>query len=1071
MQQKVALNHFRRHDYNGSCGGDFKVMSFQDVSMNLFSSIVRSVHKRTKYPRPSRRQSRPETVLSSERLEPRHYLSANGLQDPAESWSVTYDGLADGSQRPHTIGSGYSSSNLNQADVAMLADVVRARYDVTGQGIKIGIISVSFNALGGMADDIALGLLPADMNGRDSRGYEYIRNDVNYEDDEGRAMAQLVHAIAPDAELYFATPNPETKNGVPASPSMAIDHANEWAESYVDVIKKLVDEIKVNIIVDDLYDPVVPWFQDGIIAQAVDWAVEGKDGNKGVAYFSAAGNDTNVSYQSTFRGTPYSEISSQLPSSVSGNTEQYLYHDFDPDAENIDIMQEVHFPNEFNKENNFFVQWDQPWQHNNSANEIWFFAEENGERVYAGKAIGDPDYPMSLYPLSGMQQGGTQVLEALPNTFYVAFVHNTHGYDGGGGQELPTFFKWLAPFNGSRPPVGNDVSGPAFHSSIEYADYGSSTVWGHNNSKLAANVGAAQYWSTPAYQANPLDWESVLSEFSSFGGTPIFFDSDGQRQEPEYRPQPRFIAPQNGDTSFFQPIEKNTSNTFPEYLTLRDPDKDYLQNFSGTSAATPNIGAVAALLLELNPELTPAEIYEHLAASALPLPIDIEDQPTIDPPTLPPVGNPDHFNYPTGAGLIRAKEAAARVADISIQGKVFEDFGRNGIQDQGDRPLEGMPVFLDSNGNGVRESEQTLTKPKGQPLTIHPADRYFTPDVTPESKKYENELIWPAKAGSVITFENMAGTVTDVSLSYTIHAPEGVDPSGNPVFLTLISPLGIRVPVTGTKLQGKSFNSFGNLSIQSPTTVFGSEQTILTETSSTEHMSLADLAAFKHTPANGSWSLEVMNADLNNSYTLDNWSLTLTTEEVQVETDAQGAYEFPGSHLSFSSAVGAYTPMVELPDNQFITTNNKTAIGRRNLKPTVNIGISLPRVERPELLPSTKIIVDNTVPGPHPFVFSWNNLATSLLPSVSGVRFVIASVHGTVEKKSGDTWVDISTPPQTSHPRELIRLLSLRIVKPNDELRWIPPAESPQAEEAFSLIGWNGKFASESKSSIRFEAL
>jgi hypothetical protein len=214
-----------------------------------------------------------------------------------------------------------------------------------------------------------------------------------------------------------------------------------------------------------------------------------------------------------------------------------------------------------------------------------------------------------------------------------------------------------------------------------------------------------------------------------------------------------------------------------------------------------------------------------------------------------------------------------------------------------------------------------------------------------------------------------------------------------------------------------------------------------------------------------------MNADPNHSYMLDNWSLTLTTEEHQVETNAQGTYEFPGSHLSFSSAVGAYTPMIELPDSQFITTNNRTAIGKRNLKPTVNIGISLPRVERPELLPSTKIIINNSVPGPNQFVFSWNNLATSLLPSVSGIRFVIASVHGTVEKKSGDTWVDISTPPQTSHPRELIRLLSLRIVKPNDELRWIPPAESPQAEEAFSLIGWNGKFVSKSKSSIRFDAL
>jgi len=1017
-------------------------------------------------------------VLASERLEPRHYLSANGLgQAEGESWHVTYDTLKEvyqhqGYAAPHVIGSGYSSSNLNQADVAMLADVVRARYGVTGKGIKIGVISTSFNALGGMDEDIALGVLP-DMKETDSRGYSYIYNDVSYEDDEGRAMAQLVHAIAPDAELYFATPYPETELGEATSPPMALHNSAVVAERYDQIIKSLVNDIKVNIIVDDLYDPVVPWFQDGIIAQAVDWAVEGdkEKGRKGVAYFSAAGNDTNVSYQSTFRGTPYSEISSQLPSSVAANTEQYLYHDFDPDAENIDIMQEVHFPYEFNKDNNFFVQWDQPWQHNNSANEIWFFTEENGERVYAGKAIGDPDYPVSLYPLSGMQQDGTQVLEALPNTFYVTFVHNTHGYDGGGGQELPTFFKWLVPFDGSKPPVGKG-------SSIQYAEHGSSTVWGHNNSKLAANVGAAQYWSTPAYHSNPSDWESVLSEFSSFGGTPIFFDSNGQRQEPEYRPQPRFIAPQNGDTSFFAPVKIDTGYPFPQYLEDNkggnDPDKDYLQNFSGTSAATPNVGAVAALLLELNRELTPAEIYEHLAISALPLSIDIDDQPKIDPPTLLPVGNPDHFNYPTGAGLIRAKEAAARVADISIQGKVFEDFDRNGIQDQGDRPLEGVPVFLDSNGNGVRESEQTLTEPQVllQPLTIHSADRYFTPDVTTEIKKYENELVWPAKAGSVITFENMAGTITDVELSYTIHAPEGVDPSDlNHVFLTLISPLGIRVPITGTKLQGNSFNSWENLSEQYPTTVFGSKQTIWMGASpaETHNQSLVDLAAFKDTPANGSWSLEVMNTDLNHNYTLNNWSLTLTTEERQVETDAQGTYEFSGSHLSFSSAVGAYTPMVELTDNQFITTNNKTVIGKRNLKPTVNIGISLPRVERPELLPSTKIIVDNSVPGPNPFVFSWNDIATSLLPSVSGIRFVVDSVRGTVEKKSGDTWVDVSTPPTTSNPRELLRLLSLRVIKPDDELRWKPPAESPQAEEAFSLVGWNGKFASESKSSIRFE--
>ena len=1054
MQQKVALNHFRRHDYSGSCGGDFKVTSFQDVSMNLFSSIVRSVHKRTKYPRPSCRQSRPETVLSSERLEPRHYLSADGLvQDPAESWSVTYAGLTDGSQHPYTIGSGYSTSNLNQADVAMLADVVRTRYDVTGKGIKIGIISTSFNQLGGMQKDIELGVLP-EMNETVGRGKMFnLQHDDGEATDEGRAMAQLVHSIAPGAELYFSSCYPFT-DPAHTTPEKYIEQQKVFA----DRIKELVD-LGCKVIVDDIYDPTEPWFQDGPVSLAVDNAVRER-----VAYFSIASNNSNFSYQSEFRGTSYSEISENssfllsLPEDM--NKEQFLYHDFDPHAEKnilqrVSLLEPSHNRSPWNPKDTLVVQWDQPWGENNSANEIWFFDDN---KQFLGKTSSAPKYSIGAYPLPG--RSVPQLLPEIPSTFYIAFAHNKNGFthntnvnDGVDGTEEPTFLKWIIPFNGSQPPVGDDVSDPTLQSFIEYANYGSSTAWGHNNSKLAASVGAAQYWSTPAYHLNTSEGESVLSQFSSFGGTPILFDSDGQRkQEYEYRPQPHFIAPQNGDTSFFEGS---------------DPDNDFLPNFPGTSAAAPNVAAVAALLLELNPELTPAEIYKHLADSAVNL--SFNKKPEIPTPTLL---HPTHFNYPTGAGLIQAKEAAARVADISIQGKVFEDFGRNGTQDLGDRPLEGMPVFLDSNGNGIRDSKTSSTKP-GPSLIVDPA----TPYVVSISPTLYQTWHWPTKAGSVITFEGMAGTITDVALSYTIYAPEGVDPSGDPVFLTLISPLGIRVPITGTNLEGRSFNSYGQL--RDPVTLarpeistrFGGEQTILTETSSAEHMSLADLAAFKHTPANGSWSLEVMNANPNHSYILDNWSLTLTTEEHQVETDAQGTYEFHGSHLSFSSAVGAYTPMVELTDNQFITTNNKTAIGRRNLKPTVNIGVSLPRVERPELLPSTKIIVDNTVPGPNPFVFSWNNLATSLLPSVSGVRFVIASVHGTVEKKSGDTWVDISTPPQTSHPRELIRLLSLRIVKPNDELRWIPPAESPQAEEAFSLIGWNGKFASESKSSIRFEAL
>ena len=52
-------------------------------------------------------------------------------------------------------------------------------------------------------------------------------------------------------------------------------------------------ELGCTVIVDDIYDPYEPWFQDGPISLAVDNAV-----NQGVAYFSAASNNSNVSYQS-----------------------------------------------------------------------------------------------------------------------------------------------------------------------------------------------------------------------------------------------------------------------------------------------------------------------------------------------------------------------------------------------------------------------------------------------------------------------------------------------------------------------------------------------------------------------------------------------------------------------------------------------------------------------------------------------------------------------------------------------------------------------------------------------------
>ena len=84
-----------------------------------------------------------------------------------------------------------------------------------------------------------------------------------------------------------------------------------------------------------------------------------------------------------------------------------------------------------------------------------------------------------------------------------------------------------------------------------------------------------------------------------------------------------------------------------------------------------------------------------------------------------------------------------------------------------------MPVFLDSNGNGIRDSKTPSTKP-GPSLIVNPADTVCSLHI---SNVHTKLGIGQRKAGSVITFEGMAGTITDVALSYTIHAPEGVDPS------------------------------------------------------------------------------------------------------------------------------------------------------------------------------------------------------------------------------------------------------------------------------------------------------
>src|ERR1043165_1670658 len=156
---------------------------------------------------------------------------------------------------------GIQGSKVSQGDKAHATDRARRFYGVDGTGIKVGVLSDSDDF---KEQSIATGDLPANtvtipgQDGRPGAG-------------EGTAMMQIVHDLAPGAQLFFAT-------------------AFISPESFADNIRRLRFEFGCDIIVDDIIYFFESPFQDDIIAQAVDDVT--KDG---AMYFSSAGNEGNFS--------------------------------------------------------------------------------------------------------------------------------------------------------------------------------------------------------------------------------------------------------------------------------------------------------------------------------------------------------------------------------------------------------------------------------------------------------------------------------------------------------------------------------------------------------------------------------------------------------------------------------------------------------------------------------------------------------------------------------------------------------------------------------------------------------
>ena len=433
----------------------------------------------------------------------------------------------------------------NQADYCLHTNQVRAArptgYD--GTGWRIGVMSDSYDALGGAAAGVAAGELPANVQIIQDRG-------AGQGTDEGRAMIELIHDLAPGAGKVFSA-------------------VFRGEADFADQMLRLADPTLGNckILVDDIAYLGEPMFQDGVVAQAVDEA----SNRLGVAYFGSAGNHSDESSE-------YAAPVFKALVGTSGNADLDFGATFKAGGIS-DTRQHFSIPKLSNLR--LIMQWSDP------------FYTTNGVKT-------DLDMYLVKTRANGMALKGDTI--AISNDDNLA------------GQEPQEFIDYT---NQNDTDTEFDLiisrrSGTANPARIKYISYGdlitdvpaksgihlnyfthSSTVTGHH-----AAVGAMSVSAAPAYA------RLFTEYFTSKGGVTYLFNPDGSPlAAPVTRAKPDFTSVDGSSNSFFG-----------QKFAGQDPKDGFL--FFGTSAAAPNAAAVAALLLQANPTMTPVQVNERLKSTA-----------------------------------------------------------------------------------------------------------------------------------------------------------------------------------------------------------------------------------------------------------------------------------------------------------------------------------------------------------------------------------------------------------------------------------------------------------------------